>query len=641
MIESGGFSENSQPTIQPVTVGRVLRFNNITIIATDQLTNQMTVPDENNDIITNVETQAQDSEEQEAFAEEEQIVEEQEPDVVEQNGEDQEASKEAKGTDVQERDDGHESEAKDQEQELVEESSMLSDTSVNEAKKLWRTNIAKVKETSSIVSAIVMMINGECYKGEEGKEQLVQVVCCDVALNLLYENIPILTQSSLNKIMAISKTVYNLGGSPQTPPALDDNPTGHLFFGAENYFSRRFSAIIRYCDKYSSFIQVENPVLENVDSRNYLIQAIIQAGYGLDNKEKKQQVCAIFKVWNWTKPNNHGQYYVVHYDGLDNICIFTTEDRPGYLGMLNVRALFFPTIDSLAEYLAFDEESSISNLILVEKLKEAIVTQKPDEPPHIAPWVNKLSEDYNNLREEFLEELSSLNVAIQKDIHVLNNQTIELSALVQQTRLGTETDIKELFESERENSDRLDFNADKILECEAKVDEVSEHSEKCFAQLKERVEVLEKRLAQKDEEIKVLQQQVQWFTDTRLSHEEKYREKENQLIERMTQKFEEESNKFLEMKKWMENEYTNKFLELLAKQKLLDIRGDTPSRLSDTVKNYSPISDSYKNIFSQSPSRRYFSRSPFRTADEEHSPPSIMDRDRTSTLSDDPAKQLF
>jgi hypothetical protein len=180
-----------------------------------------------------------------------------------------------------------------------------------------------------LVKATVATIPGDSYSNEIERESIAQVICCDVAVNLLYpDRGPVLTQGAVSSMTMIA---YEL--SKIASPTAGDDEIRQQYAGAH----LDLRDVIDSCDRYANHLEVlgQFKLYKNTDTHSFLSE--IRFGTS-DN------TCAIIKV-------QLNEYILLHWRN-KTITMFSLGPKPNSHGLL-ARVTYFPSIDALANSLKY------------------------------------------------------------------------------------------------------------------------------------------------------------------------------------------------------------------------------------------------------------------------------------------------
>ncbi|KAG2374867.1 hypothetical protein C9374_010241 [Naegleria lovaniensis] len=176
-------------------------------------------------------------------------------------------------------------------------------------------NTLKDNNYRSDVRAIVADIDSNYIRSHGEKEQLIQVLCCEVSINLLYQRIPIISQTSIEGIFEMSRKLFHLKD----------------YRNDEDSFVMQICSILNRCDRYSAHLQMDHEIKLN-DSFSDLSALF-------DRKDSSTPTCWLVKAYKTQDLNNDHDTYtcsspsifefiIIFYDGHESYCLFNTYERP-------------------------------------------------------------------------------------------------------------------------------------------------------------------------------------------------------------------------------------------------------------------------------------------------------------------------
>ena len=221
------------------------------------------------------------------------------------------------------------------------------------------------EENNHEIRAVVADFDPNYIRSSGEREQLIQVVCCEVSLNLLYQKIPIITQGSIEGMAEMGKKLYNLKDYLQVN---DDS------------FAMDIYSILSRCDRYSAHLQVDT--IENIENHSLI---------SMFKEYEKKPICCIIKAHIHDKigdvKDDRNDYLVIFYDGNGSYCLFHTFDRTNHRGLracvtyfenLGVMETFFKNnnfVMSSEDVSKYEKNVVLKKLITVRKRVEELITK--------------------------------------------------------------------------------------------------------------------------------------------------------------------------------------------------------------------------------------------------------------------------
>jgi hypothetical protein len=203
---------------------------------------------------------------------------------------------------------------------------------------LFTDYTSQAKSKSEVVQAVVGTLDISVLSNDE-KDQLRQIICSEVSVNLLYHKIPILSQDSITGLATIAKDIIYLRGDSHD----------------ENEFGENLRVIISFCDRFSAHIEIDKSVRQLSGGIGEITQILLTAGYGSSVQPKtSKSVCGILKVYV-TKVDELGNnvtledYAVLYYDAKDTLCLVNIVDNEG---LFQTVVRFFPSIGAFVDHLS-------------------------------------------------------------------------------------------------------------------------------------------------------------------------------------------------------------------------------------------------------------------------------------------------
>ncbi|KAF0982880.1 hypothetical protein FDP41_010859 [Naegleria fowleri] len=319
-------------------------------------------------------------------------------------------------------------------------------------------NETEMNHLSEDIRAIVADIDPNYIRSQGEKEQLVQVLCCEVSINLLYQRIPIISQMSIEGIFEMSKKLYHLKD----------------YSNNENSFSMDICSIVNRCDRYSVHLNMDIVISSTQWDEELSLF-----------KERETSTCWFIKAYkrealnehdnapmdNFThsSPSKNFEFLILFYDGHESYCLFHTYERQYKKGMrccvtyfhdFNTMKTFFEKNNIIFEKKKEDQTSNELDAVNPEKMNHsnAIIIHKvlsfTKKVPNIIPKylnyrVSLQEEDHDKHLDEKLQlmELAQKNrmndfIEQVKDI-IQEQQSMHFSHLVERLNL-VEKELKEL-----------------------------------------------------------------------------------------------------------------------------------------------------------------------------------------------------
>jgi hypothetical protein len=425
-----------------------------------------------------------------------------------------------------------------------------------------------------LVKATVATIPGDKYQNDSEREILAQVICCDVAVNLLYpDRGPVLTQQAIMSMVSIATELSKIH-SPVAGEERSEYENAGTYSDIRNVVAR--------CERFDAHLEVDS--IAKLTPSSDVQSLLSEINFGKD-----PSTCAIIKV--------HFTEYILLHCRDNTITMFTLTPIPRSYNLL-ARVTYYPNVDVLIDVL---QQANLSFCTVIRSREDQLQREHLNyrlvlEPQHTS--VNTITTthtivteeaDYHDIADKVVAPIvQGVGEKIAGAVNVLSDQVFKQAVPELQQR---------------------------IIELKTAINLAEERAKKIKADTEQKFKQVEDTITQVKTDAKNLKSE----TDTRFGQTAQFFKAVDEQFTDVQHQFRGVEQQLSEMRTSMEQNFSHvqqqideqlKNIELLN-QDILELRDSDRAILEELqrtqenmTKKFADIEESFKNIQEQLESLR-------------------------------------